>query len=51
MPGKEKLKSAYSYDDWLQKYKGKTVHDLTLEEHTKWSKQYQSWKKGNVEKI
>jgi len=51
MTEREKLKSAYTYDDWLQKYKGKSVHDITLEEHSKWSKEYQSWKQGNIEKI
>jgi len=51
MAEKEKLKSAYSYDDWLQKYKGKSVHDITLEEHTKFSKEYKSWKTGNIEKL
>ena len=44
-------KSRVTYNDWLVKYKGKTVHDITLEEHSKWSKEYQSWKQGNIEKI
>ena len=47
----EKDKLRFTYDLWLQKYKGKTVHDITVEEHTKWSKEYQSWKTGNIEKI
>jgi len=49
MIAKDKMK--FTYDLWLQKYKGKTVHDITVEEHTKWSKEYQSWKTGNIEKI
>ena len=47
----DKEKMRFTYDLWLQKYKGKTVHDLTVEEHTKWSKEYQAWKTGNVEKL
>ena len=47
----QKKKSNFTYNDWLVRYKGKTVHDITVEEHTKWSKEYQSWKTGNIEKI
>ena len=44
-------KSRVTYNDWLVKYKGKTVHEIDVIEHSKWSKQYQSWKQGNIEKI
>ena len=44
-------KTNWTYNDWLKKYKGKGVYDLNLEEHTKWSKEFQAWKKGNVEKV
>jgi|TARA_B100000902_G_scaffold345467_1_gene351539 hypothetical protein len=44
-------KSRITYNDWLVKYKGKTVHEIDVIEHSKWSTQYQSWKQGNVEKI
>ena len=44
-------KSRVTYNDWLVKYKGKTVHEIDVNEHSKWSKQYQSWKQGNIEKI
>ena len=44
-------KSRVTYNDWLVKYKGKTVHEIDVIEHSKWSTQYQSWKQGNVEKI
>ena len=47
----EKDKLRFTYDLQLQKYKGKTVHEITVEEHTKWSKEYKSWKTGNVEKL
>jgi len=47
MIAKEKL--SFTYDTWLQKYKGKTVHEITVAEHTKWSKEYKAWKKGNIE--
>ena len=47
----DKNKMRFTYDLWLQKYKGKTVHEITVEEHTKFSKEYQSWKVGNVEKL
>jgi len=41
----------HTYDLWLQRYKGTDVHKVTLEEHTKYSKEYASWKKGNIEKV
>lgn len=44
-------KSRVTYNDWLVRYKGKTVHEIDVNEHSKWSKQYQSWKQGNIEKI
>ena len=44
-------KSRVTYNDWLVKYKGKTVHEIDVIEHSKWSTQYQSWKSGNVEKL
>mgnify|MGYP005995011033 FL=1 len=44
-------KSRVTYNDWLVKYKGKTVHEIDVNEHSKWSRQYQSWKSGNVEKL
>ena len=44
-------KTVMTYDDWLKKYKGKGVYDISLPEHTKWSKEFQAWKKGNVEKV
>jgi len=44
-------KSRVTYNDWLVKYKGKTVHEIDVIEHSKWSTQYQSWKVGNVEKL
>ena len=44
-------KSRVTYNDWLIKYKGKTVHEIDVIEHSKWSTQYQSWKVGNIEKI
>jgi hypothetical protein len=46
-----KNKLNYTYDMWLTKYKGKSVHDITVEEHTKWAKEYQSWRVGNIEKV
>ena len=42
-------KTVMTYDDWLKKYKGKGVYDVNLEEHTKWSKEFKKWKKGNIE--
>ena len=32
-------------------HKGKGVYDVNLEEHTKWSKEFKKWKKGNIEKV
>jgi hypothetical protein len=49
MSAKEKL--SLTYDLWLQKYKGKTVHEINVNEHSKWSKEYQAWKNGNIEKV
>jgi hypothetical protein len=44
-------KMRISYDDWIQRYKGKTVHDLNVMEHTRFSKEYKSWRIGNIEKV
>ena len=44
-------KRRYTYDLWLQRYKGKTVHDLNVNEHTKFSREYKAWKQGNIEKV
>ena len=40
-----------TYDDWLQKYKVRTVYTIDINEHTKWSKEFKKWKKGNIEKV
>ena len=42
-------KTTWTYNDWLLKYKGKTVYDLELKEHKEWSKQFKKWQKGNIE--
>ena len=34
----QKKKSNFTYNDWLVRYKGKTVHEIDVNEHTKWSK-------------
>ena len=47
----QKKKSSITYNDWLMRYKGKTVEEIDVNEHTKWSKQFQSWKQGNIEKL
>ena len=44
-------KTNMTYNKWLKKYKGKSVYDINLPEHTKWSKEFKAWKKGNVEKV
>ena len=44
-------KTVMTYDDWLQKYKGRTVYNIDINEHTKWSKEFKAWKKGNIEKV
>jgi len=53
MANKNKLwkKTNWTYDDWLKKYKGKTVYEITINEHTKWSKEFKGWKVGNIEKV
>ena len=44
-------KSSINYRTWLVLYKGKDIDKLTLEEHTKFSKQFAAWKVGNIEKV
>jgi len=29
--------------------KDKSVNDITLSEHKKWSEEFKKWKKGNIE--
>ena len=40
----------HTYDLWLQRYNDKTVHELTLTEHTKFSTEYKRWKQAKIEK-
>lgn len=40
-----------TYDEWIKRYKGKTVHNITVNEHTKFSKEYKAWKNMNIEKM
>ena len=40
-----------NYDMWLRNYKGRTVKDIDVNEHTKWSREFQSWRVGNIEKV
>ena len=47
----QKKKSSITYNDWLVKYKGKTVKEIDVNEHTKWAKEFQSWRVGNIEKV
>ena len=49
MIAKDKMK--FTYDLWLQKYKGKTVKEIDVNEHTKWAKEFQAWRVGNIEKV
>ena len=44
-------KMILTYDDWLQRYKGKTVFDLTCQENTVFLRQYRAWRVGNIEKV
>ena len=44
-------KATWIYNDWLMHYKGKSVNDITLSEHKKWSEEFRKWKKGNIEKV
>ena len=34
------LKSKMTYDMWLRTYKGRTVKDIDVNEHTKWSREF-----------
>jgi len=47
----QKKKSKMTYDMWLRNYKGRTVKDIDVNEHTKWSREFQSWRVGNIEKV
>ena len=40
-----------TYDQWLQRYKSTDVYTITLEEHTKYSKQFAAWRQDNMEKV
>ena len=44
-------KNNITYDEWLTYYKAVNIHDITLEQHTKFSNEYQMWKVGNIEKV
>ena len=40
-----------SYDEWLKKYKGKTIKNVTLKEHELFHNQSKSWLVGNIWKV
>ena len=44
-------KNNITYDAWLTYYKAVNIHDITLEQHTKFSEEYRKWKVGNIEKV
>ena len=39
-------KTVMTYDDWLQKYKGRTVYNIDINEHTKCLKNLKPGKKA-----
>ena len=45
------VKLNFTYDQWLQKYKGTDVYTITLKEHTKYSNEFAAWRAGNIEKV
>jgi len=47
----QKKKSRITYNDWLQRYKDRTVQSIDVNEHTKWAREYQAWRVGNIEKV
>jgi len=44
-------KMRMTYDDWVQRYKGKTIQVITLKEHKLFNRQYKAWRLGNLEKM
>ena len=51
MVKKEIKKSDIDYRNWLLIYKGKDLNKITANEHAKFSKLFQAWKVGNIEKV
>jgi len=47
----QKKKSRITYNDWLVRYKDRTVQSIDVNEHTKWAREYQAWRVGNIEKV
>ena len=44
-------KMRITYDDWLKRYKDKTIESITLKEHKYFHKQFKAWQIGNIEKV
>ena len=44
-------KMRITYEDWVQRYKGKTIQAITLKEHKLFNRQYKSWRVGNIWKV
>ena len=40
-----------TYRAWLTRYKGIDLDTIRLEEHIKFSNEYQKWQVGNIEKV
>ena len=44
-------KNSMTYRAWLTRYKGIDLDTIRLEEHIKFSNEYQKWQVGNIEKV
>jgi len=40
-----------SYAEWVERYKGKQIDEVTLEDHKVYLKQFKSWQIGNIERV
>jgi hypothetical protein len=44
-------KMRITYDVWVNRYKGKSIQEITQKEHKLFNRQYKAWRMGNVEKM
>jgi len=44
-------KHLMSYEEWLQRYKGKQIDEVMLDDHKTYLSQFKSWQIGNIERV
>ena len=44
-------KHLMSYTEWVERYKGKQIDEVILEDHKVYLRQFKAWQIGNIERV